>query len=564
MSLQDLKEKLNLDADFDRRVEAEYPFAAVAEAVLDLRVRHGLSQAALARRIGSTQSVIARLESGRHPAEMGLLNRIANAVGERWRPSFVTTGEAVKVEQAAEQEVDELLQAFNSANTTEDFPEAHRVAALLAGDPSSGRRCLAIALDAYNQRQYADALLWAGRAREMTLPELSRKTTDLVHARGLLALDRPREAVGELAPYEASQELCGMLAVAFVQALLESGQPARADVAAKRTLGLGVDAPELWLVWARVALARARPWEALADVLRFRSGKDGDVDGALLHATVLGYLGDVEGAAGAHAESYRILRSVLPQGGCHAWRLYGVSAARVGRWRETLRAVRQMRRAHTAADAHADDVRALLDLAVTAASQVGPDEALAAVALAEPLSGDRPKWLIRARARALAAKGDVDGVRSELGLRSQVVTTVIAADRVLVARALAVAGRCDEALTLLRPSIATLRAPADLFFAAETAAEAGDRALAIQAMSRLAESKGPESKAASIAVRLLQSAEANEPAESIRAAVGTLGTRSPGARPEVWVAWGPSRPRPLTPANDNGGGPQDLAAASGA
>jgi transcriptional regulator with XRE-family HTH domain len=552
MALQDLKKKLGVDADFDRRVEAEYPFAAVAEAVLDLRVRHGLSQAALARRIGSTQSVIARLESGRHPAEMGLLNRIADAVEERWRPSFVADTNAASLGDMTEPEEDELLQAFNSANTTEDFGEAHRVAGLLADEPSSGRRCLAVALDAYNRHSYAEAVDWAARAQAMALPDVSSRTADLVHARGVLALGRPREAVADLVSYETSKDLGGMLAVAFVQALLESGRPARADIAAKRVVAAGIHSPELSLIWARVALSRDLPWEALAHVLRFRAYDDSDLDGVLLHATVLGYLGDVEGASGAHAESYRVLKAVVPRGGCVAWRLYGISAARTGRWRETIKAARHLLRAHPDREEHAADLRTLLEQAVGAASQVDPDEALAAAAAAQRIVSDRPRWLARARARAMAAKGDADAVRFELGLRSEVITTAIAADRVLVARALAVAGRSDEALTLLRPSMASLHAPSDLFFAAETAVEAGDRALAMNAMSRLAEGKSPVSKAASIAINLLRSAEANEPARALREAVGAVGVQGYGARPDLWVAWGPSKPRSLTRVNANG------------
>jgi transcriptional regulator with XRE-family HTH domain len=563
MALQDLKNKLGLDDDFDRRVEAEYPFAAVAEAVLNLRVRHLLSQAVLARRIGSTQSVIARLESGRHPAEMSLLNRIADAVGERWRPSFLADPSATTKGDIIEPEDDELLQAFNSANTTEDFAEAHRVAGLLADGPSSGRRCLAIALDAYNRHAYKEAVEWAARALGMDLPEISRKTADLVHARGLLALDRPREAIAELRPYETSQDLGGMLAVAFVQALLESGRPARADVAAKRAVATGIHSPELSLIWARVALSRDFPWEALAHVLRFRAYDDADLDGVLLHATVLGYLGDVGGASGAHAESYRVLKSVVPRGGCAAWRLYGVSAARTGRWRETIKAARRLRHAHQDLDRHTTDIRTLLEQALEAASQVSPDEVLAAASAAETIISDRPRWLARARARAIASKGDVDAVRFELGLRSPVVTTAIAADRVLLARALAVAGRCDEALTLLRPSMAALHAPADLFFAAETAVEAGDLGLAKDAMGRLADGKGPAAKAAAIAMHVLTSAEATEPAEALRAAVGALGAQGNGARAGLWVAWSPSEPRSLARVNANGAALGELVTVAG-
>ena len=82
MSLTLLLRQLDRDPEALRdQIAVEYPFAAVAEAVLEVRRRHSLTQAELARRVGTSQSVIARLEGGKHPAEVTLLNRIAEAVG---------------------------------------------------------------------------------------------------------------------------------------------------------------------------------------------------------------------------------------------------------------------------------------------------------------------------------------------------------------------------------------------------------------------------------------------------------------------------------------------------
>lgn len=67
---------------------AQFPYANVALAVVTLRERHRLTQRALAELVGTPQSVIARLEGGRHSVEIKLLNRIADAVGERWTVSF--------------------------------------------------------------------------------------------------------------------------------------------------------------------------------------------------------------------------------------------------------------------------------------------------------------------------------------------------------------------------------------------------------------------------------------------------------------------------------------------
>jgi len=82
-------EKLNLLAV--RNVRAAYdalaPQYAVARAVIEARTRAGLSQAELARRMETSQSYIARLESGRTLPSMRTFLRVAKAT--RTRPRFV-------------------------------------------------------------------------------------------------------------------------------------------------------------------------------------------------------------------------------------------------------------------------------------------------------------------------------------------------------------------------------------------------------------------------------------------------------------------------------------------
>lgn len=55
-------------------------FARIAEQVVDRRHALGLSQAELAELTGTTQSAIARLESGGRPPRIDTLLRIANAL----------------------------------------------------------------------------------------------------------------------------------------------------------------------------------------------------------------------------------------------------------------------------------------------------------------------------------------------------------------------------------------------------------------------------------------------------------------------------------------------------
>jgi DNA-binding XRE family transcriptional regulator len=60
----------------------------LASAAMDVRNRAGLTQQALARKMGTTQPVVARLESGRGQPSMRTLDRLAKATGSRLRISF--------------------------------------------------------------------------------------------------------------------------------------------------------------------------------------------------------------------------------------------------------------------------------------------------------------------------------------------------------------------------------------------------------------------------------------------------------------------------------------------
>ena len=55
----------------------------LARAVMDVRNRAGLTQEELARKMGTTQPVVARLESGRSRPSMRTLERLAEATGSR-------------------------------------------------------------------------------------------------------------------------------------------------------------------------------------------------------------------------------------------------------------------------------------------------------------------------------------------------------------------------------------------------------------------------------------------------------------------------------------------------
>jgi ribosome-binding protein aMBF1 (putative translation factor) len=70
-------------------LESEY---ALARAVIKARVTAGLTQEQLAQRMDTTQSVIARLESGRTRPSTQTLERLATATGTRLRITFEPGG----------------------------------------------------------------------------------------------------------------------------------------------------------------------------------------------------------------------------------------------------------------------------------------------------------------------------------------------------------------------------------------------------------------------------------------------------------------------------------------
>src|SRR6266513_1726384 len=86
--LRDMQKKWMKDSEFRREYDAlEEEFALILE-VAKARRRAGLSQAELARRMKTTQSTIARLESGRGKPSTRTLDRFAKATGHRLKISF--------------------------------------------------------------------------------------------------------------------------------------------------------------------------------------------------------------------------------------------------------------------------------------------------------------------------------------------------------------------------------------------------------------------------------------------------------------------------------------------
>jgi DNA-binding XRE family transcriptional regulator len=85
-----LKKKLR-----DPKFKAEYdrlePEFALARELIGARVKAKLTQAQVARRMGTSQSAVARMESGRTPS-LASLRKYANAVGRKVEIKLSKTG----------------------------------------------------------------------------------------------------------------------------------------------------------------------------------------------------------------------------------------------------------------------------------------------------------------------------------------------------------------------------------------------------------------------------------------------------------------------------------------
>ncbi|MBF0335516.1 MAG: helix-turn-helix transcriptional regulator [Alphaproteobacteria bacterium] len=82
-TLSDLRAEWMLDPETRAEYDALAPEFAVASAIIAARKTANLSQAQLAERMGTTQSVIARLESGRTLPSIKTLLRVAKATGTK-------------------------------------------------------------------------------------------------------------------------------------------------------------------------------------------------------------------------------------------------------------------------------------------------------------------------------------------------------------------------------------------------------------------------------------------------------------------------------------------------
>jgi ribosome-binding protein aMBF1 (putative translation factor) len=86
--VKDLHQKWMKNEEYRKAHDELSPEFALARAVINARATAGLTQEQLAERMDTTQSVIARLESGRTRPSTQTLQRLAAATGTRLRITF--------------------------------------------------------------------------------------------------------------------------------------------------------------------------------------------------------------------------------------------------------------------------------------------------------------------------------------------------------------------------------------------------------------------------------------------------------------------------------------------
>jgi len=87
-TLDELHERWSRNPDYREAYEKLGPEFELARALIEARTRAGMTQAELAERMKTTQSAVARLESGRVPPSTRTLEKVARATGTRLRIQF--------------------------------------------------------------------------------------------------------------------------------------------------------------------------------------------------------------------------------------------------------------------------------------------------------------------------------------------------------------------------------------------------------------------------------------------------------------------------------------------
>jgi transcriptional regulator with XRE-family HTH domain len=88
-AVSSLKRRWMRDPEFKKTYDESAPAYEMAQAFIEARVRAKLTQAQVAKRMGTKQSVVSRMESGRHMPAMSSVIAYAKATGSRAQITLV-------------------------------------------------------------------------------------------------------------------------------------------------------------------------------------------------------------------------------------------------------------------------------------------------------------------------------------------------------------------------------------------------------------------------------------------------------------------------------------------
>ena len=82
-SFRDISDKWMKDKSYKKAYnELEFEFSLI-RAIIDARLKKGITQKEIAKRMGTKQSSIARFESGKYNPTLAFVQKLANAVGTK-------------------------------------------------------------------------------------------------------------------------------------------------------------------------------------------------------------------------------------------------------------------------------------------------------------------------------------------------------------------------------------------------------------------------------------------------------------------------------------------------
>lgn len=81
ISAEGLHRKWMKNSDYRHEYEKLEPEFAIARSIIEARIKRNISQEDLARKMGTGQAVISRLESASASPSLSLIKRLANALG---------------------------------------------------------------------------------------------------------------------------------------------------------------------------------------------------------------------------------------------------------------------------------------------------------------------------------------------------------------------------------------------------------------------------------------------------------------------------------------------------